>query len=63
MGPDTLKIFIMNSYKEKRNFKVNVRCAFFDFCQVLLSAVKILLEFEISLEGPISRSQWIGSHK
>ena len=63
MGPNTLKIFNMNSYKEKRNFEVNLRCAFFDFWQVLLSAVKKLLEFEIYLEGPISSSQWIGRHK
>ena len=63
MGPNTLKIFNMNLYKEKRNFEVNLRCAFFDFRQVLLSAVKILLEFEIYLEGPISSYQWIGSHK
>ena len=63
MGPNTLKIFNMNLYKEKRNFEVNLRCAFFDFRQVLLSAVKILLEFEIYLEGPISSSRWIGSHK
>ena len=63
MWPNALQIFNMKSYKERRNFEVNLRCAFFDFQQVLLSAVKKLLEFESYLEGPISSSQWIGSYK
>ena len=63
MGPNALQIFNMKSCKERRNFEINLRCAFFDFQQVLLSAVKKLLEFEIYLGGPISSSQWIESYK
>ena len=62
IGANTLKIFNMRSYKEKRNFVVNLRCAVFHFREVLLSVVKKAFEFEIYLEGP-SSSQWIGSYK
>ena len=62
IGANTFKIFNMRSYKEKRNFEVSERCAFFHFGEVLLSVVKKVFEFEIYLEGP-SSSQWIGSYK
>ena len=44
---NTLKIFNMRSYKEKRNFEVNLKCAFFHFQNVLLPEVKKVFEFEI----------------
>ena len=53
----------MRSYKEKRNFEVSERYAFFHFGEVLLSVVKKVFEFEIYLEGPISSSHWIRSYK
>ena len=53
---NTLKIFNMRSYKEKRNFVVNLRCASFHFQEILLSVVKKVFEFEISLEGPLAPS-------
>ena len=59
IGANTFKIFNMRSYKEKRNFEVSERCAFFHFGEVLLSVVKKVFEFEIYLEGPISSSHWI----
>ena len=39
-------MFSMRSYKEKRNFQVNLRCALFHFHQVLLSAVKNYLNLK-----------------
>ena len=62
IGANTFKIFNMRSCKEKRNFEVSQRCAFFHFREVLLSVVKKVFEFEIYLEGP-SSSLWIGSYK
>lgn len=42
---NTLNIFNMSSYKEKRDFEVSLRFAFFHFREVFLHAVK-LFEFK-----------------
>ena len=46
IGANPLKIFNMRLYKEKRNFEVNLRCAFFLCHEVLLSAVKNYLNLK-----------------